>query len=371
MQNKKVLLGLSGGVDSAVALILLLNKDYNVDALFMRNWDSVLNNDILGNNNDITDVCPQEKDYMDAKKIADKFNVKLIRKDFVKEYWDDVFSYFLKEYENNRTPNPDVMCNNEIKFKAFKDYATSLGYDYIATGHYAKLKDGNLLIPKDKDKDQTYFLSQLTKDQLTNVLFPLQDLKKDEVRKLAKKYEIPVFDKKDSTGICFIGERNFTNFLKNYIKPIPGNMKKLDGTIVGKHIGLSFYTIGQRKGLNLGTVNGMNGPWVVVGKENKENTLFVENNLKHEYLLSNRAIIKNNIFRNDISKEEKCFIRFRHQQKPIKGTIKKLENDKYELNYEKHRAVTPGQVAAIYIKDICIGAGFIDEVFFNQEKRMY
>ena len=213
---KKVVIGMSGGVDSSVAAILLKKQGYDVIGLFMRNWDSSINNDILGNPDLNSDICPQEKDYNDALKVCEKIGIPLHRIDFVKEYWDYVFTYFLDELKRGRTPNPDIMCNKYIKFDMFAKEARKLGADYIATGHYARLKDGKLLRGIDQNKDQTYFLSQLSSKQLENVLFPIGDLEKPEVRKIANEYDLITANKKDSTGICFIGERNFSKFLSNY-----------------------------------------------------------------------------------------------------------------------------------------------------------
>ena len=217
---KKVVIGMSGGVDSSVAAIELQKQGYEVIGLFMRNWDASLNNDILGNPTLNNKICPQESDYNDAKKVCDKLGIPLYRKDFVKEYYDYVFKYFLNELENGRTPNPDIMCNKYIKFDMFKKEAEKLGADYIATGHYARMIDGKLYKGIDSNKDQTYFLSQVSKKQLENVIFPVGDLKKEEVRKIANELNLSVANKKDSTGICFIGERNFKSFLKNYLPNI-------------------------------------------------------------------------------------------------------------------------------------------------------
>ena len=213
----KVIIGISGGVDSSVAALLLQKAGYQVEGLFMRNWDTSINGDILGNPDLNNDICPQEKDYNDAKAVCDKLGIPLHRIDFVKEYWDYVFTYFLDELKKGRTPNPDIMCNKYIKFDYFIQEAKRLGADYIATGHYAKMQDGYLCRSKDQNKDQTYFLSQLSKTQLDHVLFPLGDITKPEVRKMAEEAALPIAHKKDSTGICFIGERNFRNFLKNYL----------------------------------------------------------------------------------------------------------------------------------------------------------
>ena len=250
---KKVVIGMSGGVDSSVAAILLKKQGYDVIGLFMRNWDSSINNDILGNPDLNSDICPQEKDYNDALKVCEKIGIPLHRIDFVKEYWDYVFTYFLDELKRGRTPNPDIMCNKYIKFDMFAKEARKLGADYIATGHYARLKDGKLLRGIDQNKDQTYFLSQLSSKQLENVLFPIGDLEKPEVRKIANEYDLITANKKDSTGICFIGERNFSKFLSNYLPNQTGDIVNIEtNEVIGKHVGLMYYTIGQRKGLNIG-----------------------------------------------------------------------------------------------------------------------
>ena len=221
---KKVVIGMSGGVDSSVSAILLKNQGYEVIGLFMRNWDTSVNGDILGNPNLDNNICPQEQDYNDALEVCNKIGIPLHRIDFVKEYWDNVFEYFLNELKKGRTPNPDVMCNKYIKFDYFIKEAKRLGADYIATGHYARIKDGKLLRAVDTNKDQTYFLSQLSHEQLENVLFPIGDLEKPKVREIAEEYGLITAKKKDSTGICFIGERNFKNFLKNYMPNKEGNI---------------------------------------------------------------------------------------------------------------------------------------------------
>ena len=240
---KKVVIGMSGGVDSSVSAILLKNQGYEVIGLFMRNWDTSVNGDILGNPNLDNNICPQEQDYNDALEVCNKIGIPLHRIDFVKEYWDNVFEYFLDELKKGRTPNPDVMCNKYIKFDYFIKEAKRLGADYIATGHYARIKDGKLLRAVDTNKDQTYFLSQLSHEQLENVLFPIGDLEKPKVREIAEKYGLITAKKKDSTGICFIGERNFKNFLKNYLPNQPGKIVNIEtNEVVGEHIGLMYYT---------------------------------------------------------------------------------------------------------------------------------
>ena len=250
---KRVVLGLSGGVDSAVAAYLLKKQGYEVICVFMRNWDSSLNNDILGNPTNDDDVCPQEKDYQDAQAVATHLGLEIRRVDFIKEYWDQVFTYFLEEYAKGRTPNPDILCNKHIKFKAFLDYAKSIDADYIATGHYARVvhtegKESVMLRGVDNNKDQTYFLCQLNQNQLNNSLFPIGELTKPEVRRIAEELDLPVAHKKDSTGICFIGERDFREFLKNYIPAKSGKMVDIvSKKVIGDHQGIMYYTIGQRK----------------------------------------------------------------------------------------------------------------------------
>ena len=293
-KKKKVVVGLSGGVDSAVSVIMLQKQGYEVEGMFMRNWDSSLNNDILGNPHTLDSVCPQEVDYMDALKTAEELNIKLHRVDFVDEYWQRVFSYFLDEYNHNRTPNPDILCNKEIKFKAFLEKAMEMGFDYIAMGHYARIDHSNgdvkMLRGVDSNKDQTYFLCQLTKKQLEKALFPVGGLEKKDVRRIAKEYNLTIANKKDSTGVCFIGERNFKEFLKNYLPAKPGKIETLNGEIVGEHDGIMYYTIGQRKGLGLG---GAGDAWFVVGKDPERNVLLVGRGSEQEYLYSNRAIVRN------------------------------------------------------------------------------
>ena len=292
-KKKKVVVGLSGGVDSAVSAIRLLEAGYDVEGMFMRNWDSSLNNDVLGNPHTLDSVCPQEVDYMDALKTAEELGIKLHRVDFVLEYWDRVFKYFIDEYSNNRTPNPDILCNSEIKFKCFLEKAMEMGYDYIAMGHYARIihhDDGSveLLRGVDKNKDQTYFLCQLKEDQLKKALFPIGDLEKSEVRRIAREHNLTIANKKDSTGVCFIGERNFKEFLKNYIPAQPGNIETMDGEVVGRHDGIMYYTIGQRKGLGLG---GAGDAWFVLGKDSSRNVLIVGRGSEQEYLFSNRCLV--------------------------------------------------------------------------------
>lgn len=366
---KTVVIGMSGGVDSSVAAIKLKEQGYNVIGLFMRNWDSLLNNDILGNP-DLSDtkICTQEEDYNDAIKVCEKLDIPLHRVDFVKEYWDYVFIYFLDELKNGRTPNPDIMCNKYIKFDMFAKEAKKLGADYIATGHYARKKDGYLLRGIDNNKDQTYFLSQVSKEQLENVLFPIGDLEKKEVRHLATKYDLVTADKKDSTGICFIGERNFSKFLENYLPNIPGDIVCIDNNeVIGKHIGLMHYTIGQRRGLNIG---GKEKRMFVVGKEIDKNILYISYG-NTEYLISDACLITDVNFNCDL-RPTKCSAKFRYRQQDNDVELEYLKNGNILVKYSKGvKSVTPGQACVLYDNDICLGGGIIDTIYKDNQKIWY
>jgi len=373
--KKKVIIGLSGGVDSSVACYLLLKDGFDVEAVFMRNWDSATNQDVLGNPKAYDEVCEQEKDYQDALAVANKLGVILHKVDFIEDYWDRVFKYFLDEYKKNRTPNPDVLCNNEIKFKAFVDYAKKFNPDYIAMGHYALVDlDGKypkLLRAFDKSKDQTYFLSQLREDQLKNVMFPIGHLDKKEVRKIALEQGLVTATKKDSTGICFIGERHFNDFLKNYLPAQKGLMKRLDQTIMNEHHGLMNYTIGQRKGLGIGGSKDLTGAWYVVGKDLTTNTLYVEPDFNHEHLFSDSALITDVIWRGP-KNEGPMTAKFRYRQEDQEVFVKWIDDKTIYLTYPKKvRAVTPGQVCAFYQENVCVGSGFIQEAYMDKKKRLY
>lgn len=366
---EKVVIGMSGGVDSSVAAILLKKQGYEVIGLFMRNWDSSINNDILGNPNLNNNICPQEQDYNDALEVCKKIDIPLHRVDFVKEYWDNVFTYFLDELQKGRTPNPDIMCNKYIKFDVFIKEAIKLGADYIATGHYARIENGKLLRAKDLNKDQTYFLSQLSKQQLENVLFPIGEMEKPEVRKIALKYNLITAKKKDSTGICFIGERNFTNFLKNYLPSKEGKIIDIStGKIIGNHIGLMYYTIGQRKGLDIG---GGKEKLYVVGKNLENNILYTAYGEDNEYLFSDEAIIDTINWTVDI-KPISCTVKFRYRQKDINVTVNYVDDNTIIVKYnEKCKAVTPGQACVFYLNDLCMGGGIIKEVRKSGKKLWY
>lgn len=369
LTKEKVVVGISGGVDSSVAAILLKEQGYDVIGLFMRNWDSSINNDFLGNPNLNNNICPQEEDYNDAKKVCEKLNIPLHRVDFIKEYWDDVFTYFLDELKKGRTPNPDIMCNKYIKFDLFAKEAKKLGADYVATGHYAKIENGRLMRSHEHNKDQTYFLSQVSKEQLKNVLFPLGDIEtKKEVREIASKYDLITAKKKDSTGICFIGERNFKNFLKNYLPSKEGNIINIEtNKIIGKHYGLMYYTIGQRRGLDIG---GTKDKLFVVGKNLKENILYVAEGENNEYLYSNSCIIDTINFNCD-ERPTNCTAKFRYRAEDIPVKLNYLDNNNILVEYDNAKAVTPGQACVLYDGNYCLGGGIVKEVLKNNEKLWY
>lgn len=365
---KTVVIGMSGGVDSSVAAYLLKEQGYNVIGLFMRNWDASINNDIKGNPYINNEICTQEQDYNDAKKVCEILNIPLHRIDFIKEYWDYVFTYFLDELKRGRTPNPDIMCNKYIKFDSFIKEALKLGADYIATGHYARLENGRLLRGIDDNKDQTYFLSQLTPKQLENVLFPVGELNKKEVREIASKLNLNTADKKDSTGICFIGERNFKQFLTNYLPSQPGDIINIETKEkLGQHVGLMYYTIGQRKGLEIG---GSSDKIYVVGKDLDKNILYVAYGDDNEYLFSEEAIIEQiNWISN--TKPIECTAKFRYRQADQKVKLTYLENGEIQVNYTRGKSVTPGQACVFYLNEECLGGGIIREVRRNGAKLWY
>lgn len=375
--SQRVVLGLSGGVDSAVAAYLLKKQGYEVICVFMRNWDSSLNNDILGNPNNDAPVCPQEQDYNDACKVAEHLGLEIRRVDFIKEYWDSVFTYFLEEYAKGRTPNPDILCNKHIKFKAFLDYAKKIDADYIATGHYARVEhhegeDSVMLRGVDNNKDQTYFLCQLAQFQLKEALFPIGELTKPEVRKIAEELDLPVAHKKDSTGICFIGERDFKEFLKNYIPAKPGKIVNYENKeVIGEHQGIMYYTIGQRKGLNIG---GKGGPWFVIGKEYDDNILYVAQGDSNDWLLSDEALITdvNWISSKKVEGDFDCTAKFRYRQKDNDVSIRFIDDTTIYVTFKKPvKAVTPGQAAVFYDGDVCLGGGTIEKVYKDNKEIEY
>lgn len=376
----KVLVGLSGGVDSAVSCYLLQKQGYQVAGGFMRNWDAIANGDFLGNPTLNDNQCPQEKDYEDALKVAEKLGIKLYRVDFVKEYWDDVFTYFLDEYKKGRTPNPDIFCNKYIKFDKFLKFAKENGFDYIATGHYAKRVDVNENYVEmhksfDQNKDQTYFLSQVNEEQLKACLFPLGDIDKTEVRRIAHELDLVIADKKDSTGVCFIGERNFKQFLNNYLPAKDGDIVDIETKqVVGHHEGVLYYTLGQRRGLGIGGLKGRDPiSWFVVSKDVQKNILYVAQGDENEYLNSDRAIIRmvNWTYKEKPQGDLHIGCKFRYRQKDLGVTLRFIKDDEVELIYdEPYKAVTPGQAAVFYLGDICLGGGIIDEVYYKGKRKL-
>ncbi len=358
-ESKTVIVGMSGGVDSSVSALLLKQAGYNVIGLFMKNWEE---EDEFG-------VCQSSKEFADVVSVCEKIDIPYYSVDFVKEYRENVFEHFLREYEKGHTPNPDILCNREIKFKVFFDKAMELGADYLATGHYCQridLEDGPALVKgRDKNKDQTYFLYTMRKEVLKKVLFPIGDLEKSRVREIAKEHDLITHNKKDSTGICFIGERNFKNFLSQYIQAKEGDFVDLNGQKVGTHHGCSFYTLGQRKGLGLG---GPGEPWFVVGKNTKENEVIVERGELHpalytDYLTCHElSLVDPNI---NILEVESLYAKVRYRQKDQKCRIKK-EDGHYLVEFDRpQRAIAHRQSIVFYTyKDgleICLGGAIIIE----------
>jgi len=366
---ERVVVGISGGVDSAVSAYLLKKEGYDVVGLFMRNWDAALNNDIEGNPTFNENICPQEQDYNDAKELCDILGIELHRVDFIKEYWDDVFTYFLEELKKGRTPNPDLMCNKYIKFDLFIKEAKKLGADYVATGHYARRIGNKLLRGVDNNKDQTYFLAQVPAENFKNVLFPIGHLQKEEVRKIALEANLNVARKKDSTGICFIGERNYQKFIHNYLKPNPGDIIDVaSGDKIGTHSGLMNYTIGQRR--NVG-ISGNLQRHYVCGKNVEKNILYVAFGDDNSYLMSDECIISNINF---ISSVHPTFalakFRYRGEDHPVE--LEYIDDDHIRVKYSGlAKSVTPGQACVLYLGEECIGSGIIDKVRKNNEDLWY
>ncbi len=359
MTKKTVVVGMSGGVDSSVAALLLKEQGYHVVGLFMKNWEET----------DENGACTAEEDFEDVKRVAGLLDIPYYTVNFARQYMDRVFSYFLEEYRAGRTPNPDVLCNREIKFGPFKEYAKDLGAEWIATGHYCGISHEKgvhrLLKAKDRGKDQTYFLNQLSQNQLEGVLFPLADLDKSEVRAIAEKYGLATAKKKDSTGICFIGERNFRKFLQTYLPARRGKILTLDGEEVGEHIGLMYYTLGQRRGLDLGGRRGETGRWFVVKKDLKENVLYVSHG-DEAPLFSDGCFAEEMNYIPSAPKEEEyfCKAKFRYRQDEQDVRVKRTGEATVQIEFaEPQRAVTEGQYAVLYDETQCLGGGVITQSF--------
>ncbi len=355
----RIVVGVSGGVDSSVAAYLLKEQGHDVIGLFMVNWEEQ------------DGTCTAETDYEDVKRVCNKIGIPYFSVNYAKEYYDRVFKYFLEEYKNGRTPNPDVLCNREVKFGPFLEQAKKLGADKIATGHYAKKieKDGKYYLAKadDLNKDQSYFLNQLNQEQLSYVVFPLENIDKPKVREIAHELDLSTADKKDSTGICFIGERNFRKFLKQFLPAQPGEIKDLDGNVVGKHEGLMYYTLGQRRGLNIGGRKGGNGErWFVVKKDLEHNILYVSQG-EDDLLYSDGLYASgmNWIPEKPNETEFECLAKFRYRQPDQKVKVTILDDKNIRVDFdERQRAITPGQFVVLYGEQgLCLGGGTIDKSF--------
>ncbi len=357
---EKIIVGMSGGVDSSVSAALLQQKHPNqVAGMFMKNWEE----------DDTSETCTADEDVKDAQAVCDRLGIKLHRRNFAAEYWDYVFSEFLQEYQNGRTPNPDILCNREIKFKTFLDHADDLGADFIATGHYVRKAEVNgafqLLKGVDNNKDQSYFLYAIQQHQLARSLFPVGELDKTEVRELAVQLGLSVHDKKDSTGICFIGEKRFQNFLSQYLKPNPGEIVTPDETVVGHHNGLMYYTIGQRQGLGIGGIkDALPEPWFVIAKDHEKNQLIVGQS-NHQSLIMGHQLQADQV--NWISGHApefplSCQAKIRYRQPDQDCTVSISDAGQLRVHFEQaQRAITPGQSVVFYQDEICLGGAVITD----------
>lgn len=356
----RVIVGLSGGVDSSVAALLLLEQGYQVEGLFMKNWEE----------DDTAEYCSATVDLADAQSVADQLGIRLHTVNFASEYWDHVFTYFLNEYKAGRTPNPDIMCNKEIKFKAFLDFSLSRGADFIATGHYARaqaLPDGSIQMLKgiDENKDQTYFLYTLQQNQLKHSLFPIGHLPKVKVRQLAEQQGFSTARKKDSTGICFIGERKFRDFLQRFLPAQPGIIISPDGRALGEHHGLMYYTLGQRQGLGIGgRKDAPEAPWFVIEKDLEKNELVVAQGNQNDFLLKSflTASQLTWVAGQAPATTFNATARIRHRQ-PVQACHVEVNAEVAKVCFEQvQRAITPGQSIVFYHDDLCLGGGIIDDM---------
>lgn len=349
---KRVVVGMSGGVDSSVAACLLKEQGYEVLGLFMKNWEE----------KDADGICRSTADYEDAAKVCAILGIPLYTVNFVQEYWDLVFSHFVEELKLGYTPNPDILCNKEIKFNVFFEKAKSLGADFLATGHYCQVADGELLKGADPGKDQSYFLHAVKKDVLKQVLFPIGHLHKSEVRRIAEKRGLPTHDKKDSTGICFIGKRNFKEFISRYIPYNPGNFINLQGEVIGQHDGAAYYTVGQRKGLGIG---GPGDAWFVVDKDMENNIVVIEQGSDHPALYAPALVARHPFFIDGIFPHPlpfRCRAKIRYRQEDQECVIEAIENDTVTVSFlQPQRAITPRQSIVFYQGAVCLGGALIEK----------
>ncbi|MFC6673157.1 tRNA 2-thiouridine(34) synthase MnmA [Marinobacterium aestuariivivens] len=357
-QHTKVIVGMSGGVDSSVSALLLMQQGYQVEGLFMKNWDE----------DDGTEYCTALADLADAQAVCDRLGIRLHKANFAAEYWDHVFEHFLEEYRAGRTPNPDILCNREIKFRAFLDYARELGAELIATGHYVRRldRDGRTLLLKglDNNKDQSYFLHQVGEAELAQTLFPVGELEKPEVRRIAEEHDLVTHDKKDSTGICFIGERRFADFLKQYLPAQPGRIETPDGDPIGEHAGLMYYTIGQRQGLRIGGLRDYpEDPWFAAAKDLERNVLIAVQGKQHDLLFSDWLTAGDIFWINGECPPlpYRCKAKVRYRQADQDCVIEACPAKGYRVRFDQpQRAVTPGQSVVFYDGEVCLGGGVIE-----------
>lgn len=360
MSKHKIIVGMSGGVDSSVAALLLIEQGYEVEGLFMKNWEE----------DDDEDYCAAAVDLSDATAVCDNLGISLHTINFSSEYWDRVFQHFLDEYSAGRTPNPDILCNKEIKFRAFLEHAQTLGADKIATGHYARSRvqhgKTQLLRGLDNNKDQSYFLHALNQHQLSHAMFPIGEYDKSHIRRLAADRGLITHDKKDSTGICFIGERRFSTFLEKFLPAKPGVIQTVDGQQIGTHNGLMYYTLGQRKGLGIGgTRNGDEEPWYVVEKDLLNNILIVAQGHNHPAMFHDTLETGQvNWIADEEPEQLEMTAKIRYRQADQACQLRKIDDDRYKVVFEQaQRAITPGQSIVFYQGEVCLGGGVIEAMY--------